>query len=96
MPGIRKKRIDLAGRVVEALPVPVLGEQEFWNTYTLADGTVVRIKLVAQEILRVEDLWDSDGNPVYVVRSTNVTAVDSADAMRRHEGDGDGPSAGGE
>ena len=83
MPGPKKKQIDLGGRVVDAQAVPILGEQEFWNTYTLEDGSVVRIKLVAQEILRVDGMWDTDGNPVYVVRSTNVTSVDGNEALRR-------------
>jgi hypothetical protein len=85
MPGPKKKQIDLGGRLVDAQPIPIVSEQEFWNTYQLEDGSMVRIKLVAQEILRVDNMWDADGNPVYVVRSTNVTAVDGNEALRRRE-----------
>jgi hypothetical protein len=85
MPGPKKKQIDLGGRIVEAVPVSIVSEREFWNTYDLEDGSIVRVKLVAQEILRVEGMWDADGNPVYVVRSTNVTAVDGNDNLRRKE-----------
>ncbi|HVY61801.1 MAG TPA: hypothetical protein VHF22_09120 [Planctomycetota bacterium] len=85
MPGPKKKQIDLGGRIVEAVPVSIVSEREFWNTYDLEDGSIVRVKLVAQEILRVEGMWDADGNPVYVVRSTNVTAVDGNDTLRRKE-----------
>jgi hypothetical protein len=87
MPGPKKKQIDLGGRVVDAIPIAIVSEQEFWNTYSLEDGSVVRVKLVAQEILRVEGMWDGDGNPVYVVRSTNVTAVDGNESLRRKPGD---------
>jgi hypothetical protein len=85
MPGPKKKQIDLGGRIVEAIPVSIVSEREFWNTYDLEDGSIVRVKLVAQEILRVEGMWDADGNPVYVVRSTNVTAVDGNENLRRKE-----------
>jgi hypothetical protein len=83
LPGPKKKQIDLGGRNVDAVPIPIVGEQEFWNSYQLEDGSIVRIKLVAQEILRVDGMWDADGNPVYVVRSTNVTSVDGNEALRR-------------
>lgn len=87
MPGPKRKPIDLGGKMVDAYPVAIVSEQEFWNTYGLEDGSIVRIKLVAQEILRVEGMWDADGNPVYVVRSTNVTAVDGNESLRRRDQD---------
>ena len=59
---------------------------EHWNEYLIDDGTVLRIKLVLTEVIRVEDQYDAQGNPVYVVNSTNVVTADSPARIRRQGG----------
>ena len=61
-------------RMVEANPVDFIERREGWNEYQLADGKVLRIKLVVSRILRLENEKDQHGNPVYVMHSTNVVA----------------------
>ncbi len=56
---------------------------EHWNEYLVDDGTVVRIKLVVTEILRVEGQYDPQGNPLYMMTSTNVTSVSAPEDLRR-------------
>ncbi len=51
---------------------------EHFNEYLLDDGSVLRIKLVVTEVMKIGDLLDPQGNPVYMVNHTQVTAVDPA------------------
>lgn len=48
---------------------------EHFNDYLLDDGSVVRVKLVATEFVRVEGETDDQGRPIYMISSTNVVAV---------------------
>ncbi|MDQ3954614.1 MAG: hypothetical protein M3285_03585 [Actinomycetota bacterium] len=80
----RKKKVPLPdGTVAEGTVMPFQSGGEHWNEYLLDDGSVVRMKLVVTEIVRVEGQYDEQGNPGYIVSSTNVTAVTSPDELRR-------------
>jgi hypothetical protein len=80
----RKKRVNLPGLgEVDATVVGYRTSGENWNEYLADDGTVVRIKLVVTEIVRVDGQYDQDGNPVYLVKSANVTAVSAPEELRR-------------
>ena len=46
-------------------------EKENWNSYTLADGTELKIKLVLKGVKRLAQHLP-DGKPIYVVNSDNV------------------------
>ena len=72
-----KVKIQYAGREVEAVPVDVNQTSEKWNEYLLEDGTVLKMKLILKKVMRVENEFDAEGNPVYVMQTTNVTAVTS-------------------
>ena len=75
--GGNKVKIQYAGREVEATPVEVNQSSEKWNEYLLEDGTVLKMKLILKKVMRVENEFDAEGNPVYVMQTTNVTAVTS-------------------
>ena len=80
----KKRRVNVPGRGErEATLVMPTQSNEHWNTYLLEDGSVVRMKLVATEFMRIEDEYDREGNPLYYIRSTNVTAVEAADSLRK-------------
>jgi hypothetical protein len=82
MPG--KRRVPLPdGNEVDASVMTFRSSGEHWNEYLVDDGSVIRIKLVATEVLRLDDQYDMQGNPVYVVQSQNVMAVNSPDSLRR-------------
>lgn len=74
----KKITINLGGRDVEAVPVDVNQANELWNEYLLEDGTVLKMKLILKKVMRVAGEFDSEGNPVYVMQSTNVSAVSSS------------------
>ena len=80
----RKRTIPLPdGSTAEAEVLPFRSNVEHWNEYLVDDGTVLKMKLVVTEVVRVEGHYDAAGNPAYVVQSTNVVAVDSPENIRK-------------
>lgn len=83
----RTKKITLPdGSSVEAEVIPFRGDVEHWNEYLLDDGSVVRMKAVVTEIVRVPGQYDNEGNPAYIVFSTNVTHVSSPEELKKGGG----------
>jgi len=78
-----KVKIKYKGRDVEATPVEINQESSSWNTYLLEDQSVIKLKVVLTKVARVDNEYDAEGNPVYVVQSTNVVRVDSPDILKR-------------
>jgi hypothetical protein len=76
-------QIKYQGRDVEATPIDVVTDREFWNEYQLHDGSLIKVKLIVTEILRVVGEYDPEGNPVYIMKSGNVLTVNSPDALKR-------------
>jgi hypothetical protein len=70
------------GQEHEAEPIGFRTSGEHFNEYLLDDGTVLRIKLVLTEVVKVKDMYDRYGNPAYLMRYQEVTAVDVPDERR--------------
>ena len=81
-----KVTINFNGRQVEALPVEVNQTSERWNEYFLEDGSVLKMKLVLKKVFKVEGEYDAEGNPVYVMQSTNVTTVSAPENLKKNDG----------
>lgn len=64
------------GKVFEGEEVDVTQAEEPWSTYVLADGTVLRAKLVAVKVLRLGDCMP-DGTPIYALISQNLLNIRS-------------------
>ena len=80
----RKKKLKLPnGEDVEATVLSFQAGGENWNEYLVDDGTVIRVKLVATEVLRLDGHYDAQNNPVYLLQSTNVMAVSSPEKLKR-------------
>lgn len=80
-----KRKIPLGpeGAEKDAQLIDIQQSNEYWNQYLLSDGTVIKMKLVATEVWRVVDEWDQEGNPIYVVKSSNVLTVNPPEELRR-------------
>jgi hypothetical protein len=78
-----KIKLNYSGEEVEALPVEINQSSEYWNQYLLDDGTIIKMKLVATKVFRVLDKYDEDANPIYLVKSTNIMAVNAAQALKK-------------
>jgi len=78
-----KVKINFAGEEVEATPIDINQTNEYWNNYLLDDGTVIKMKLVATKIFRLDNRYDNEGNPIYFIQSTNVTSVNAPDNLKK-------------
>lgn len=79
----RRKQMPWQGRTVEGVEVSVQSSQEPWAEYLLTDGSVVRMKIVATDFVRLDGEHDSNGDPIYVVKSTNIITISAHDSLRR-------------
>jgi len=78
-----KVTINFGGRRAEASLVEVNQSNERWNEYLLEDGSSMKVKLILKKVLRVDGQYDAEGNPIYVLQSTNISTVNSPKHIRR-------------
>lgn len=80
-----KRTIQLPGMPgpKEAYLMSVSNSHEYWNEYILEDGTTLKLKPVATNIYRLEGEYDANGNPVYIIQSSNIVSVDSPDELKK-------------
>lgn len=62
------------GKPTEATLVEFITRKEDFNEYQLANGKIIKIKLVVTQIIKLDTEKDINGNPIYSVASTNVMA----------------------
>jgi hypothetical protein len=74
----QKKTIKVFGNDTVVVDVPIVKADEHFNEYELEDGSVLRVKNVPHSMLRVDEQYDPNGNPVYIVLTTPVVSVISA------------------
>lgn len=79
----KKVKVNFQGETVDATPIQVNSANEVWNSYLLEDGSVIKMKLVATGVVRIDNKYDPEGNPVYLVKSTNIASVDAPDSLRQ-------------
>ena len=71
-------KVNFEGRQEEGERVSFEPLEEPWTKYRLADGTVIRMRLVAADVVRLNRKAPT-GEPVYVVKSSNILAVEEPD-----------------
>lgn len=76
-------KFNYQGREVDATSIDFRIGKEDWNEYQLMDGSVLRLRVVLSEIVRIEGEYDQDGNPVYVTKSGNVLVVRAPDELKK-------------
>ena len=79
----KKVQAKLEGKVVDAIELDFKTKKEEWNEYEVIDGTTIRVKLVTSNIVRVQNRYDDEGNPIYLVKSTNVVGVSVPDNLKK-------------
>lgn len=82
----KKRKMNFQGEEVEVVSMPFQTAGEHWNEYLLDDGSVLRVKIVVTEVMRVEDKYDGQGNPIYITNSTNIVTASSPDNLRKDGG----------
>lgn len=78
-----KKRINLGGREYTAESIEFETEREHWNTYLLHDGTELKLKAVVSEIVRIEGAFAPNGDPLYMVNSSNIVVTNVPENLRK-------------
>jgi len=76
-------KIRFEGEEVDATEIDFNTRREDWNEYQLVDGTVIKLKILVVNIMRLEGRYDNDGNPVYQVKSSNMLFVKSPEELRK-------------
>ncbi len=79
----RPTKLNFQGIERDAVEVDFKVVKEDWNEYNLDDGTRIKLKPVAAAIIRIPGLFDNEGNPVYVVKSSNVMSVSAAANLKK-------------
>jgi hypothetical protein len=74
----QRKTLSLLGSSVEVIDLPIKQAIEAFNEYTLEDGTVLKVKSVANSIVKIAGQTMPDGNPVFLVFTTPVINVVSS------------------
>jgi hypothetical protein len=82
MPAKRIK-INFNGQEQEAEKVGINQSQENFNTYLLEDGSSLRLKTVVVDVVRMVDMFDPEGNPMYLIKSHNILMADAPEALKR-------------
>jgi hypothetical protein len=75
--------VEFQGRQVTGQRVDFDIDKENWNSYTLEDGTKVRMRSVVAQIVRLDGEYTKEGDPVYLVNSTNVVTTDVPDHLKK-------------
>ena len=57
---------------------------EAWNTYTLEDGTTIKMKTVLLEVARLSE-YDDKGNPVYVFSAHQIIGATVPDELKKKD-----------
>ncbi|MGA2817358.1 MAG: hypothetical protein ABSE67_13860 [Xanthobacteraceae bacterium] len=71
----RKIKVPYQNRVVEGTEVAVEESTERWTEVALADGARIRLKSAVIGAVRLDNEYDLEGNPIYVLNATPVMAV---------------------
>jgi hypothetical protein len=82
-----KKTLTLGDRKAPVTELDIVKRSEgSLAEYVLEDGSVIRVSNIAAVVYRMDDMWDAEGNPIYVVKiGTSVTTVK---AKRNRSADG--------
>lgn len=79
----RSIKVPFEGKIVEGVELDFKTIKEEWNEYQVTDGSIIRMKVVVTNITRVTDRYDNDGNPIYVVKSSNVLTVSAPEKLKK-------------
>ncbi len=74
-------KVEYEGRHEEGHRIPFEPVDEPWTKCRLPDGTIIRMKLVVADVIRLQR-EDSLGEPVYVIESSNVVAIEPSDGSQ--------------
>lgn len=54
-------------------------------SYILPDGTTIKLKNVLLQVVKIDDIKDMNGNPIYNIQTQNIIQVDSPTTVKNNE-----------
>ena len=84
MTGNTYQYIATSGETFEMVPVEIVKSEEYWSKLYLADGTVLKVKLVVAQAGRSIDkpVPGGAGEPVYQIKSQAVVVAEVPDELK--------------
>ena len=79
---MKKVEFKLGDKIVAGTLVDFETLREEYNSYKLADGSIIRMKTVVTNIIRTEE-FTPEGEPVYIVNSQNVLVAHVPDELKK-------------
>jgi hypothetical protein len=70
----KKTTVKFGAEMVPAEEMDYEPLRETWNEYRVADGSLLRLKVVVSKILRL-DKRNEQGEPIYLINSSNVVSA---------------------
>lgn len=78
-----KRKVPIQGKMVPGTVVRVIrAETEPWTECLLADGTLLRFKLTVYEATKLDDAYENDGTPIYIVKYGVLQHTIAPEALR--------------
>jgi hypothetical protein len=78
-----KVQVPFQGKKVAGETVDFEVEKESWNVYALEDGTKLKMRTVLSQVVRLENQYNAQGDPVYFVMSQNVLNTEVPDHLKQ-------------
>lgn len=79
----RNTKVPFEGKAAEGLDIDFKTIKEEWNEYQVNDGTIIRMKVVVTNIVKLTDKYDKEGNPIYLVKSSNVLSISAPEKLKK-------------
>lgn len=81
----QKVKVNIANvGQLDGTRVSIQESTERWSEMTLEDGTVLRVKPAIVSVIRVDNRFDPEGNPMYAVQGGHMLAIKSVpDHLKR-------------
>ncbi len=78
-----KRTVTYQGKDVQAEEVEFETEHEGFNSYILGDGTRLKLKTVVLEIVRMDNEFNSAGEPIYLVKAQQAVTAIVPDSLKK-------------
>lgn len=78
-----KRKVNLGGKEYTAEVLEFETLREGWNSYALEDGTELKLKAVVTDIVRLDGAYAPNGDPLYMVQSSNIVATNVPEGLKR-------------